>query len=104
MRGRRTTASPSVPRVRTSTVQGETHQFPESRGLSAGLVFLSVRLAARDGPCLVQAPLFFAPCMVLSAPPHLGPGVRVCATAGRSADGRPLEGQRTMALALHDMT
>ena len=73
VRGRRTTASPSVPRVRAPTVYGETHQFPESRGLSAGLVFLSVRSPAHGGPCLVRAPLFFAPCMVLSAPPHLGP-------------------------------
>jgi hypothetical protein len=38
VRGRRTTASPSVPRVRASTVSAESHQFQESRGLSAGLV------------------------------------------------------------------
>ena len=82
VRGRRTTASPSVPRVRASTVYGETHQLPESRGLSAGLVFLSVCSPACGGPSLVRAPLSFAPCMVLSAPPHLGhiPSecVRVC--------------------------
>ena len=73
VRGRRTTASPSVPRVCASTVYGETLQFPESRGLLAGLVFLSVRSPARGGPSLVRAPLSFAPCMVLSAPPRLGP-------------------------------
>ena len=38
VRGRRTTTSPSVPRVRALTVSAESHQFQESRCLSAGLV------------------------------------------------------------------
>ena len=89
------------------SIKGEAHQFPESRGLSAGLVFLSVRSPARGGPCLVRAPLFFAPCMVLSAPPHLGPIPSECVCVQR-LDVLPMDahraGQRTMALALHDMT
>ena len=75
--------------------------------MSAGLVFLSVRSPARGGPSLVRAPLSFAPCMVLSAPPHLKPIPSECVCVCR-LDVLPMDAhwadQRTKALALHDMT